>query len=100
MLTIKGSWGAADLAAFIRCYHGTYVKLLRLSKSWGVEWQGSAGGAECTGRLRCGVVHTASYTQPLVVLLYYVRSCSLVLGIVQRRVVKTADLFTVLLAQL
>ena len=71
MLTIKGSWGAADLAAFIRCYHGTYVKLLRLSKSWGVEWQGSAA-AQSTVQLRCGVVHTASYTQPLVVLLYYV----------------------------
>jgi hypothetical protein len=99
MLAIKGSWGAADLAAFIRCYHGTYVKLLRLSKSWGVEWQGSAGGAKHWSA-SCGVVHTASYTQPLVVLLYYVRSCSLVLGIVQHRVVKTADLFTVLLAQL
>jgi hypothetical protein len=48
MLAIKGSWGAADLAAFIRCYHGTYVKLLRLSTSWGVEWQGSAGGAGTT----------------------------------------------------
>ena len=55
MLDIKGSWGAADLAAFIRCYHGTYVKLLRLSTSWGVEWQGSAGGAEhWSATLRCG----------------------------------------------
>ena len=55
MLAIKGSRGAADLAAFIRCYHGTYVKLLRLSKSWGVEWQGSAGGAEhWSATLRCG----------------------------------------------
>ena len=64
-------------------------------------WNGKVRqAAQSTGRLRCGVVHTASYTQPLVVLLYYVRSCSLVLGIVQHRVVKTADLFTVLLAQL
>jgi hypothetical protein len=37
MLAIKGSWGAADLAAFIRCYHGTYVKLLRLKQILGWE---------------------------------------------------------------
>jgi hypothetical protein len=78
MLAIKGCWGAAPISPLLS----------------------DVTMALTYGRLRCGVVHTASYTQPLVVLLYYVRSCSLVLGIVQRRVVKTADLFTVLLAQL